>query len=132
MTSENFNKTTAADMIEFWHLNFIANPILNMSAFEAQKISDTMYWYWVNAGIEYDGLLEDFSAFDGTTACPINLKSGEDWHTILESKVNPLEKSDFLIPHALVQSTLKYFNRRFKETTGKRRKRKANRRKKRI
>ena len=70
MTSENFNKTTAADMIEFWHLNFIANPILNMSPLEAQKISDTMYWYWVNAGIEYDELLEDYSAFDGTTACP--------------------------------------------------------------
>ena len=132
MTSENINKTTAADMIEFWQLNFMANPILNMSIAEAQKISDTMYWYWVNAEMDYDELLEDYLAFDGTTACPTNLKSGQDWHTILESKVDPLEKCDFLIPHALVQSTLKYFNRTFKETTGKRRKRKANRRKKGI
>ena len=46
--------TSAADMIEFWRLNFITNTILNMSHLKAKKISDTMYWYWTNAVKEYD------------------------------------------------------------------------------
>ena len=105
---KKLNQTTASEMIEFWRERLIENPVLQMPLSDAQKIAETMNWYWINAGISYEELLNDFLAWDGSN-CPENLRTGQDWHNLLKKNTDPNEKWDFVMPHLLVQSTVKYF-----------------------
>ena len=107
-TFNKLNQTKASDMLTFWQERLIENPVLKMALSDAKKIAETMNWYWINAGISYEELLSDFLAWDGSN-CPKNLRTGEDWHTLLKKSTDPNEKWDFVMPHLLVQSTVKYF-----------------------
>ena len=95
-------------MLTFWQERLVENPVLKMALSDAKKIAETMNWYWINAGISYEELLSDFLAWDGLNF-PLNLKTGQDWHTVLEKSTDPNEKWDSVMPILLVQSTVKYF-----------------------
>ena len=108
---QNFHRKNASNsstMIQYWTKRLIENPVLQMPLSDARKIAETMNWYWINAGISYEELLNDFLAWDGHSF-PLNLRTGQDWHTLLKKSTDPNEKWDFVMPHLLVQSTVKYF-----------------------
>ena len=116
-TKEEDLNLNSQDMISFWRDGYMRNPILRFHKEKAQKYAEDQYRLWKKTGISFEELLEDYKKSEGTEVCPKNIKTGKNWHAILQKTFKKMENKDYsdpnapaeIYPHALVQSTIKYF-----------------------
>ena len=116
-TSEEYLNLNSDDMISYWSEGYMRNPILKFSKHKAKSFAEDQFKLWEKSGVCFDELLEDFKQTFGAQECPKNLRTGKPWDALLRETMKKMTNKNYknqdavpeIYPHALVQSTIKYF-----------------------